>query len=242
MLTFDQVSRTFSGGVRALEAVSFHVPENRVTILLGASGSGKTTLLRLAAGLDTPTDGFVRFSDVRPHIGYVFQTPTLLPWATVAQNVELPLRLAGVPIGGQVDEALRAVGLSERAQAFPHELSGGMQMRVSIARALTLEPKLLLLDEPFAALDELTRQRLQILIHDLVRSRGLTLISVTHAITEACFLADQVVILRSNPGRVDSLVPINGPRKRDDNWRLSSDFNTQCSHLFAALSGTLVSP
>ncbi len=211
MLSIQRVSRRFANGVTALQDASLELAEGDFIALLGPSGCGKSTLLRLIAGLDTPTAGRIDWTGgQRPapgELGVVFQDATLLPWATAAENVWLPLRLRGVDrpaAAPQVAAALDRVGLAGFAGARPHELSGGMRMRVSIARALVSRPRLLLMDEPFAALDEFTRHRLQ---HDLLqlwKDLHCTIIFVTHSIYEAAFLARRIVLMTPRPGRIDT--------------------------------------
>lgn len=238
LLRLEAVSRRFPGGLAAVEAVSLDVAEGAFVTLLGASGSGKTTLLRLIAGLDQPTAGRIVWRDgAPPPLGYVFQSPTLLPWASVAENVALPLTLKGARDEGAVARALAAVGLAERAGARPAELSGGMQMRVSIARALVGRPRLLLLDEPFAALDEITRDRLGTLVQRLWREEGLTVVFVTHSIREAAFHATRAVVLERTPGRVSTVIDLPPPAGLRD--RTSEAYFATCARLAAALEGTM---
>lgn len=209
MLTISHVGRRFPGGVEALRDASLRLAEGDFVALLGPSGCGKSTLLRLIAGLDQPDDGTLTW-DGRPpaagDIGYVFQDATLLPWATAEDNVLLPLRLRGqgrddaMP---QVHAVLRRVGLAGFEKSRPRQLSGGMRMRVSIARALVTQPRLLLMDEPFAALDEFTRHKLQADLLDVWRGAGCTVVFVTHSIYEAAFLARRIVLMTPRPGRID---------------------------------------
>jgi NitT/TauT family transport system ATP-binding protein len=180
-------------------------------VLLGPSGCGKSTLLRLIAGLETADQGRLAWSPAPPRpgeVGFVFQEPTLLPWASAAENVYLPLRLAGVKrpqAMGEVKAMLAALGLAGFEEARPRELSGGMRMRVSLARALVTRPRILLMDEPFAALDEFTRQRLQNDLRRLWREEGLSVVFVTHSLYEAAFLASRVVLLSPRPGRIAAI-------------------------------------
>jgi NitT/TauT family transport system ATP-binding protein len=209
MLLLDRIGRRFAGGVTALADVSLALEEGDFVALLGPSGCGKSTLLRLIAGLDRPDEGRIAWAAGRPpapgETGFVFQDATLLPWATAAANVALPLRLRGADpaaIAPQVTAALADVGLAGFEQARPRQLSGGMRMRVSIARALVTRPRLLLMDEPFAALDEFTRHRLQEDLLALWRERACTIVFVTHSIYEACFLARRIVLMTPRPGRI----------------------------------------
>ena len=224
MLTLERIGRRFPNGTEALRHVSLDVGNGDFLALLGPSGCGKSTLLRLIAGLDRPDAGTLAWEGGAPpapgEIGYVFQDATLLPWASAADNVFLPLRLRGRTrraATAEVEAALAQVGLERFAAARPRELSGGMRMRVSIARALVTRPRLLLMDEPFAALDEFTRFRLQDDLLALWRELGCTVVFVTHSIYEACALARRIVLMTPRPGRIAaelaSQVPL-GPELR----------------------------
>jgi len=208
MLRLDRVGRKFANGVEALRDVSFSIEPGALVALLGPSGCGKSTLLRLIAGLDQPDSGRIIWRDAPPQpgqIGFVFQDATLLPWANTRDNVALPLRLTGVPKAEarrRAEEALTQVGLGSALAARPRELSGGMRMRVSLARALAPRPILLLMDEPFAALDEFTRHGLQNDLRELWQESRPTILFVTHSIDEACFLAPRVVLMQAHPGRI----------------------------------------
>jgi NitT/TauT family transport system ATP-binding protein len=235
MLRLAGVSRAFASGTAALDGVDLDVAAGELVALVGASGCGKTTLLRLIAGLDAPSNGALTWAEgAPPRRAYVFQAPTLLPWASVESNVRLPLDLAGQ--SGDVRAALTAVGLEGKASAKPHQLSGGQQMRVSLARALVSDPALLLLDEPFAALDELTRQRLADLVAALKQERGLTILFVTHNISEAVFLADRVLLMAGPPGRIAADLRIKGPAQRDAAFRADPAYHAQCAALSAQLA------
>jgi NitT/TauT family transport system ATP-binding protein len=210
VLTLSQVGRRFPGGTEALRDISLQLHPHDFLALLGPSGCGKSTLLRLIAGLDQPDSGTLAWSDGHApgpgEIGYVFQDATLLPWASAAENVYLPLRLRGVPretAQPAITAALTRVGLTGFEAALPRQLSGGMRMRVSIARALVTRPRILLMDEPFAALDEFTRHRLQLDLLGLWRDLGTTLVFVTHSIYEAAFLARRIVLMTPRPGRIE---------------------------------------
>lgn len=198
MLALTNVTRQYPNGTTALSKATLTVEKGEFIALLGPSGCGKSTLLRLIAGLDRPTTGTVQTST--KNIGYVFQDPTLLPWATAEQNVSLPLRLQKQQ--GDAKAALNRVGLKGFAQARPRELSGGMRMRVSLARALVANPDLLLLDEPFAALDEFTRHALQQDLRTICRQQGCSAVFVTHSIYEAAYLASRIVVMSPRPGRI----------------------------------------
>ena len=210
--------------------------------LLGPSGCGKTTLLNLMAGLVEPSagslrwwgDGFRATGSPGRRLAMVFQAPTLMPWARIDANVRLPLDLAGAPrvdAESEVTTALDLVGLSDAAGQLPRELSGGMQMRASIARALVTSPDLLLMDEPFGALDEFTRQRLDVELLALWGTRKLTVVFVTHSIVEAVFLSTRVVVMAARPGRIVASVPIDEPYPRTDAFRLKPAFAAQCQDL-----------
>jgi NitT/TauT family transport system ATP-binding protein len=209
MLTISGVGRRFPSGTEALRDVSLRLEAGDFLGLLGPSGCGKSTLLRLIAGLDQPDSGALSWDAGAPpgpgEIGYVFQDATLLPWASTEDNVWLPLRLRGVTRDAARDAVaavLTSVGLSGFEAAKPAQLSGGMRMRVSIARALVTKPRLLLMDEPFAALDEFTRHRLQEDLLSLWRDIGCTIVFVTHSIYEAAFLAHRIVLMTPRPGRI----------------------------------------
>ncbi len=206
MLTVEHASRRFASGTQALSDVSLRIGPGDFVALLGPSGCGKSTLLRLIAGLDAPDSGRVRWDAGAPgSVGYVFQDATLLPWASAADNVRLPLRLRGEPAARsapRVAAALARVGLADFGQARPRELSGGMRMRVSLARSLVAEPQLLLMDEPFAALDEFTRHALQEDLLALQAQAGCSVVFVTHSIYEAAFLAPRIVLMSPRPGRI----------------------------------------
>ena len=226
MLTVDRASRRFRDGTEALRGVSLRLVAGDFVALLGPSGCGKSTLLRLLAGLDRPEDGTVRWDAGPPapgRIGYVFQDATLLPWASAADNVRLPLRLRGMAWAESeplVQAALDQVGLAGFERSLPRALSGGMRMRVSLARALVQRPALLLMDEPFAALDEFTRHGLQDQLLGLAATSGCAVVFVTHSSYEAAFLARRILVMSPRPGRVvqeigagEALPP--GPDRRD---------------------------
>ncbi len=208
------VGRQFDGGVRALHGVTLHVAAGSLTVIVGASGCGKTTLLRIMGGLDSATEGHVEVepmsgeaerSGALERISFGFQEPRLLPWRSVQRNVELPLELAGVPHGERARRAtqlIQQVGLADAAERLPAQLSGGMRMRAAIARALVTGPRVLLLDEPFGALDEITRQAMGDLLLGLWRAYGMTVVMVTHSIAEAVYVGQRVVVMGSQPGRV----------------------------------------
>ncbi|MBS0320907.1 MAG: ABC transporter ATP-binding protein [Proteobacteria bacterium] len=239
VLAVDAVGHTFPSGTTALTGVSLAIADGEFVALLGPSGCGKTTLLSLLAGLAAPTAGSIAWwgeplpPPGRP-FGYVFQAPTLMPWARVAANVRLPLELRGSDRATAQRAALAAlarVGLAEFADAWPRELSGGMRMRASIARALVASPLLLLLDEPFAALDEFARNRLDDELSHWWRDAGFTAVFVTHSIQEAVFLATRVVVMAARPGRVIADLAIDAPFPRGPAWRASPAFATLCADI-----------
>ncbi len=220
------------GTLPAVEDISFDVQQGEFLCVVGPSGCGKTTLLRLLSGLLMPDRGQVflhgkLLQDPCPQIGLVFQTANLMPWRTIYENVRLPLQIAHTPVAeatARVEEALQLVGLADFARSYPRELSGGMQQRVSIARALVHKPEVLLLDEPFGALDALTRENLNQQLMHLWTATGTTVVMVTHNIREAVFLADRVLVLSQRPGRVTAVAPICFPRPRDLSLLYDSDF------------------
>ncbi len=223
MLTISGVGRRFPTGTEALRGVSLRIGDGDFVALVGPSGCGKSTLLRLVAGLDRPDVGTLRWAAGKPpepgEIGYVFQDATLLPWASAEDNVWLPLRLRGIARDAAqyaVAAMLDRVGLDDFRTARPAQLSGGMRMRVSIARALVTRPRLLLMDEPFAALDEFTRHRLQEDLLTLWRDLGCTVVFVTHSIYEAAFLARRIVLMTPRPGRIGQEIVSPVPLTRLD--------------------------
>jgi NitT/TauT family transport system ATP-binding protein len=234
--------KTYATGTQALAPVDLAVRRGEFVTLLGPSGCGKTTLLNLMAGLLAPDVGTLRWwgggiemtGAPGRHLAMVFQSPTLMPWARVDANVRLPLDLARVArdtADRDVTGALDLVGLGGAARHFPRELSGGMQMRASIARALVTKPDLLLMDEPFGALDEFTRQRLDTELLALWGARGLTVVFVTHSIVEAVFLSTRVVVMAAHPGRIIDDIAIDAPYPRTDDFRLSPEFAKYCRRL-----------
>ncbi len=226
------VRRRFGDGSAAREAlagVSLTLAAGDFVALLGPSGCGKSTLLRLIAGLDRPSGGRVALAAgaAAPRISYVFQDATLMPWASVTDNVWLPLRIGGV--GRRMAQATMAplldtLGLAPFADALPHELSGGLRMRVSIARALVTQPDLLLMDEPFAALDEITRQRLNTELLALWQAQRFTAVFVTHSVFESVFLAQRVLVMSARPGRLVADLAVEAPYPRDASWRLAPGY------------------
>jgi NitT/TauT family transport system ATP-binding protein len=246
LLTLAEVSKTFTNGTQALIGVDLKIMPGEFVSILGASGCGKSTLLRLIAGLAAATSGTIDWpqsiydatGNPEPAIGFVFQEPTLLPWRTVAENVYLPLLLSGVSKGAarkRIDRALEQVGLHGFAESYPRQLSGGMKMRVSIARALVTDPKILLMDEPFAALDEITRSKLNDELLDLFARQGLTVIFVTHSVYESVYLSNRIIVMSSRPGRVTADVPIAVSYPRTEEFRTSPRYNDCCRQVSTAL-------
>jgi NitT/TauT family transport system ATP-binding protein len=231
--------------VLALENVSLRVAAREFVALLGPSGCGKSTALRLIAGLSAPTSGSVGIAQPAGRtralhsIGFVFQEPTLMPWASVRENVLLPLKLSGAPSAdahARVGGALSQVGLGEFADAYPRQLSGGMKMRVSLARALVTDPDILLMDEPFAALDEITRFRLNNDLLALWRSLHKTVIFVTHSVFESVYLSQRVIVMTARPGRIAAEFRIDAPEPRAEEFRTSADYAGYCRKVSSALA------
>ena len=238
------VTKIFDNGLTALAGFDLDLGHGEFLSLLGPSGCGKSTVLRLVAGLSAPTAGAVRWSDApdgdhRAEIGFVFQEPTLMPWASVADNVGLPLRLRGLSrreARARVEASLALVGLADFAGAFPGELSGGMSMRVSIARALSIRPRLLLMDEPFAALDEITRFRLN---DDLLRLHGelgCSIVFVTHSVYESVYLSHRIAVMTSRPGRIAAQVSVDPSLARTAAFRSSVTYARLCGEASQALA------
>jgi NitT/TauT family transport system ATP-binding protein len=216
MIDVRGVAKRFPNGIEALRDLSFAVAEKEFVSLLGASGCGKSTALRLVAGLLSPDEGRIAWPHGKPQIGFVFQEPTLMPWADSLTNARLPLDLKHVPrteANARATETLARVGLKGFEHAHPRELSGGMKMRVSIARALAARPQLLLLDEPFAALDEITRNALGDDLLKLWREDGLTVLFVTHSVSESSYLSERVLVMTQRPGRVTADITLPAGRE-----------------------------
>ena len=235
------VVRRFANGVVALDDVSLEVGAGEFVSILGPSGCGKSTILRLLAGLDAPSSGRIEapaLASAAADTAFVFQEPTLMPWASVFDNIWLPLRLGGVSraaAAARVEALLAHVGLAEFRDAVPGELSGGMKMRASIARALVTRPKLLLMDEPFAALDEMTRARLGADLSRWWREDELAVVFVTHSVFEAAFLSERVVVMSARPGRISADFRLDEPLPRDPAFRLTPRYQEFCRELSAAL-------
>jgi NitT/TauT family transport system ATP-binding protein len=242
VITLNHVTKRFDSGLLALGGVSMHVARGEFVTLLGPSGCGKSTVLKLVAGLATPTEGTVTSPAQQDQTGrstaYVFQEPTLLPWATVFENVWLPLRLQGqsrLDAQSVMTRVLEQVGLGEFHQSYPSQLSGGMKMRVSIARALVSHPEALLMDEPFAALDDITRQRLNVDLLTWWHGQSMAVMFVTHNVAEAVFLSQRVIVMGARPGKVVAEVNVDQPYPRDARFRQTHAFIRHCQTLSAAL-------
>jgi NitT/TauT family transport system ATP-binding protein len=239
------VTKIYDNRVTALGPLDLDVAKGEFVSLLGPSGCGKSTALRLIAGLSAPSAGTVNVShhanrkDGRHPIGFVFQEPTLMPWASVRENVRLPLKLSHAPAtdaDSRIEDALAQVGLAEFADAYPRELSGGMKMRVSLARALVTDPDILLLDEPFAALDEITRFRLNNDLLDLWRKLHKTVIFVTHSVFESVYLSQRVTVMTARPGRLASEFRIDTAEPRGEAFRTSAEYAGYCREVSSALA------
>jgi NitT/TauT family transport system ATP-binding protein len=240
LLTLSGVSKSFDNGLHAFGPIDLAVEDREFVSLLGPSGCGKSTALRVIAGLLEPSAGDVRFAGARPEIAFVFQEPTLMPWQTAIANARLPLELKGIArseADARAEAALVRVGLKGFEKAYPRELSGGMKMRVSIARALAAGPKLLLMDEPFAALDEPTRQALNDDLLKLWKEDELTVIFVTHSVYESTFLSTRVVVMTPRPGRIASTIALDFPADRAEDFRMTTEFTEAAAKVSAALRG-----
>jgi NitT/TauT family transport system ATP-binding protein len=244
------IGKRFRSGLAALEAIDLDIGKGEFLSLIGPSGCGKTTLLRIIAGLAEPSEGERRLSLAADggsripsgRVGFVFQDPTLMPWGTVVDNVLLPFRLTrrvGPAERERVGVEIRAVGLAGFERAYPRQLSGGMRMRVSIARALVTDPDLLLLDEPFAALDEITRTALNDDLLRLWESRRTTVVFVTHSVLESVYLSTRIVVMTSRPGRISADLPVGLPQPREQTLRTSPGYAAICGTVSTALAGAM---
>lgn len=240
------VGKIFPNGVAAVRALDLDIKAGEFLAVLGPSGCGKSTALRMLAGLIPPSQGSIAWREERAagDLSFVFQEPTLMPWATVFQNVWLPLKLAGTPArdaSPRVMDTLAQVGLSDFADAYPRQLSGGMRMRVSIARALVTAPRVLLMDEPFAALDEITRFRLNDDLIALWRELKMTVVFVTHSVFESVYLSQRVVVMSARPGRIVSELAIDAAQ-RDAAFRTSAEYAAHCRVASEALARAMETP
>jgi NitT/TauT family transport system ATP-binding protein len=238
IVTLRGVSKTFDSGTVALSGFDLAVRVGEFVALLGPSGCGKSTALRIVSGLSEASAGTVTWPGGAGQIGFVFQEPTLMPWANVAANVRLPFKLAGADetkSAATVAQALEKVGLADFAGAFPRELSGGMKMRASIARALVTGPQLLLMDEPFAALDEITRFKLNNDLLAVWQELRRTVIFVTHSVFESVYLSQRIVVMTPRPGRVFAEIVIDAPYPRDERFRTSAEYAGFCRQVADAL-------
>jgi sulfonate transport system ATP-binding protein len=245
MLSLERLSKTYAGGTVALSGITLEVRPSEIVALVGGSGCGKTTLLRLVAGLDRPSVGTIRLDSepiIAPHpgVGIVFQEPRLLPWLTVAENVGFGLtHLPAAERNARVEHALGKVGIAAHAGRWPKELSGGQQQRVAIARAFVAQPRLLLLDEPFSALDAFTRASLHEHLLALWEESRPMVVLVTHDVHEAVTLADRVLVMRPNPGRIEDELSLDLNRPRD---KASPQFRTAIGRVLAKLDRSLKTP
>jgi NitT/TauT family transport system ATP-binding protein len=245
VITLTDVSKIYANGTIALKELNLTIADGEFVSLLGPSGCGKSTVLRLIAGLGQLNTGQIEWGGkpdrkLARKLAFVFQEAALMPWATVWQNVYLPLKLAGITqraAAAEVAEAIELVELQGFEQAYPRELSGGMKMRVSIARALVTQPDVLLMDEPFGALDEMTRSRLNSDLLELWSQKRWTVAFVTHNIYEAVYLSNRVVVMAARPGRVIAEVAIDVPYPRTEEFRTSALYNQYCRQISIALSG-----
>jgi NitT/TauT family transport system ATP-binding protein len=234
LLTLAGVGKSFRNGTVALAGIDLTIAAGSFVSLLGPSGCGKSTLLRIIAGLVEPSTGRREIAGdaaTAGSIGFVFQEPTLMPWATVANNIWLPLRIAGVSraeAAPRIAEAIAAVELNGFEKSYPRELSGGMKMRVSIARAFATRPRLLLLDEPFAALDEITRLKLNEDLLRLWQRAGWTVVFVTHSVFESVFLSSRIVVLSPRPGRIAADLAVDLPYPRETGLRMTAEYGDYC--------------
>jgi NitT/TauT family transport system ATP-binding protein len=237
-LAFSDVSMVFPDGTRALQSTTFDVRPGEFVTVVGPSGCGKSTLLRIASGLNRPTSGSVNVD--RSRLGYVFQDATLLQWRTVLRNVELMAELEKVPKAERRDRARAAidlVGLAGFEDKYPRQLSGGMKMRASLARSLVLDPTVFLFDEPFGAVDEITRERLNDEVTSLFQRNGFAGLFITHSISEAVFLSTRVLVMSARPGRIVADIPVSFAYPRSPELRFDAAFAELCGHVSHELRG-----
>jgi NitT/TauT family transport system ATP-binding protein len=242
VVRLSAIDKAYTNGVLALRELTFEVRDGEFLSLLGPSGCGKSTALRILAGLAEASTGTVHWpgggAPAPGELGFVFQEPTLMPWATVAANVRLPLRFQVIDrreADKRVAEAIERVGLGGFERAYPRELSGGMKMRASIARALVTRPRLLLMDEPFAALDEITRFKLNHDLLDLWSRERLTIVFVTHSVFESVYLSNRILVMAARPGRVVDELSIDASYPRDEAFRTSAEYASLCRQVSQAL-------
>jgi NitT/TauT family transport system ATP-binding protein len=240
-IAINHVNKVYSNGTVALQDMNLTIGDGEFISLVGPSGCGKSTALRLIAGLGKMNSGSIVLGDghQKPELAFVFQEAALMPWANVVENVRLPLKLAGVPkleARAAVQEALNLVGLAGFEGSYPRELSGGMKMRVSIARALVTKPNIMLMDEPFGALDEMTRSKLNSDLLNLWQQKRWTVVFVTHNIYEAVYLSNRVIVMAPRPGRVVADVTIEAPYPRTEEFRTSRLCNEYCREVSARLT------
>ena len=240
-IAINYVNKVYSNGTVALQDMNLTIGEAEFISLVGPSGCGKSTALRLIAGLGKMNSGSIQLGDAhqKPELAFVFQEAALMPWANVVENIRLPLKLAGVPkreSRAAVQEAINLVGLNGFERSYPRELSGGMKMRVSIARALVTKPNIMLMDEPFGALDEMTRSKLNTDLLNLWQEKRWTVVFVTHNIYEAVYLSNRVIVMAPRPGRVVADVAIEAPYPRTEDFRTSRICNEYCREVSARLT------
>ena len=243
-LILKNISKVYDNGTVALQNMNLTVAEGEFVSLVGPSGCGKSTVLRMIAGLGKISSGEIKWSKkyLPQELAFVFQEPALMPWAKAIDNVRLPLKLSGVPQGQarlRCAEVINLVGLNGFEQVYPRQLSGGMKMRVSIARALVTQPRIMLMDEPFGALDEMTRSKLNSDLLSLWQQQHWTVVFVTHNIYEAVYLSNRVVVMAAYPGRVVANIPIEAPYPRREDFRTSELCNEYCREIFAHLQDTV---
>lgn len=247
-IVVDNVSKQYAAGTHALDGINLSIAQGEFVSLVGPSGCGKSTLLRIMAGLANSTRGTISVlgrdslssQKEQESLSFVFQEANLMPWRTVLRNVELPLEMRGVDKKtrrNKVMEVLQLVGLSGYANYYPRQLSGGMKMRVSIARALVSDPRVMFMDEPFGALDEMTRHRLHHELLDIWMKTKLTIVFVTHNVFEAIYLSNRVVVMNANPGRIKEVVTVDLPYPRKDEFQASANFGKSVEAVSTALKG-----
>lgn len=246
VISLYDVNKVFENGTIALENLNLTVDRSEFISFVGPSGCGKSTLLRIIAGLSNASSGTLDWSDLsdRQNLAFVFQEPALMPWSTVRDNVKLPLKLARIPqkeADKTVDRTLQLVGLENFKRAYPRQLSGGMKMRVSIARALSTNPTMLLLDEPFGALDDITRNKLNDDLLQFWSQQRWTVLFVTHNIYEAVYLSNRVIIMAARPGRAIADIKIDVPSPRTEEFRRSFVYGEYCQQVADALSKAMSS-